>query len=408
MVRNRAAFEALHNKIHGTKIKKSYKEIADFLKKVNYTCENIGLKRCKKYEDSKVIVDNTNLHAVSKENTSDHNMSERMAIANEIYCINKKNFIGESIIRELRNKANSLKWQSEQIKFTISSREKPKKIDVLKNIINDHCTKPVTEKERCEIIMKAAEYYQKLHTKLVSKETTELINRYNQLKSDEKNKEIPMIPNEKGNDLLTEKTVTDNEFRCQEIAQKIFAINEGSLMNRMIETACYDEGIPLNSSPDFIAMRNKEVSGINQVVDSINADQKLRDNGHEDTELALADQVIDLQTATKGIPKLTSDIDEFPAEIQARTKIIMEKAEYYLTKMPHNLDEVSKSLIYEYKYLKVVEAKKTDSQRSENKTDEDSTCTPPLTQASGTSETSGTPEISYSPEQRELTGIKKS
>ncbi|ADP10622.1 hypothetical protein EJP617_09410 [Erwinia sp. Ejp617] len=247
-------------------------------------------------------------------------------------------------IKNVENTPASLKWRASQTLIeTLQNKAGTKNIK-LKDDIDDFLLNYTNLKWRSINAIKTEEYV--------------------------KNKETQVIPNKKDNDLLTEKTVTDNESRCYEIAQKIFAINKGSLMNRMIETACYDEGIPLNSSPDFIAMRNKEVSGINQIVDSINADQKLRDNSHEDTELALADQVIHLQTATKGSPKLTFDIDKILAERQARTEIIMAKAEYYLTNMPHNLDEVSKSLIYEYKNLKVVEAKKTDSQRSENKTDE--------------------------------------
>ncbi|AUX71242.1 hypothetical protein [Erwinia pyrifoliae] len=170
------------------------------------------------------------------------------------------------------------------------------------------------------------------------------------------NEEIPIISNNKNSDLLKE-TINDNKLICQEIARNIFSLHEGSLMNLGIETFCNENKIPLNSksSPDLMAMRNKAVSDIYQVVDNINAYQKLRDNVPKTTELVPADQVIYLQKVTKGSCKLIFEIDKILAERQANTEIIMGSFEYYLTKIPDKLHKESKSLIYKYGNLKAVE-----------------------------------------------------
>ncbi|CCG88905.1 hypothetical protein [Erwinia piriflorinigrans] len=179
------------------------------------------------------------------------------------------------------------------------------------------------------------------------------------------NKEPPiMMTNAKESVFLKGNTLSDNESKCQSIAQKLFAINKNSLMGIRIKMELEDRGIPLKSSSksnfDLIAMREKNVSKISKTIDEINEFQKRCNKVPGDDELVPAGQEKYLQIKTKESCEAILKIDKILAERRARTDIIMAKAENYLVHMPLVLDGKSKDLIIEYNNSKKSQANTPD------------------------------------------------
>ncbi|UWS29148.1 hypothetical protein [Erwinia pyrifoliae] len=192
MAKNKTSCKALHYKMCGTKNDKLHGKIKDFLIRGGYLPKETNFISYIEHKESEVIVDNTHLPAVSEKTTTDHNMSERMAIAKNIYYINKKNFIGERVRVQLVSEGRRLKWQSGPDLTALSSHEKPKKTNFLKKKNKDNFTQLVDEKKRSEVIMEVVKHYQELFPELfpelISKETRDLIDKYNKLKPDEAKK----------------------------------------------------------------------------------------------------------------------------------------------------------------------------------------------------------------------------
>ncbi|MCT2385631.1 hypothetical protein [Erwinia pyrifoliae] len=178
MKKNKIALKALDKKMSGSTNFGLSENILKFLWDIGY----YGEISIKKHEDSKFIMGNTHLPAASQETTSGNNMSKRIAIAKEIYSINKENSIGRCVESKLESAPNILKWQSHPDLVAINSNEKPKENDFLKKTTKDNFTPQVDEIKSSEAIMKVIEQRQKNSPELLPEETKDLINRYIQLK----------------------------------------------------------------------------------------------------------------------------------------------------------------------------------------------------------------------------------